>query len=693
MRSPSVLDYLLSLFHPDSRINLDEFFNEDKEKQKNYQPLTTSNPEWEFGGKWRSKWSILLMMGSALSAQLFLEPAFRNETFAIILYGICLYFCWKRLCIQAAKDEYQRNHSQWPVLKIKIFFFSLSIIFLLWAFIEFKKGIFDKTNVILWGAGILFFLLSILEKKSAYQKENNPKIIDWPMVGLGVLVFVLALFFRLYQLDTIPLEMFSDHAEKLLDVQDVLDGNYPVFFVRNTGREAIQFYLSAFIIKVFNTGINFFSLKLEMAIVGLLTLPFIFFLGRQLGGNWVGIIAAILAGVGYWPNVISRVGLRYALYPMFTAASIFFLIKGLQEKQRNDLVAAGLLVGVGLHGYSPFRIVPILVLLIFLLYTLDRNNHKFYSANFFNFTIIAFSAIVISIPLIRFALESPGIFSYRAITRLTGVEQAISDPMWIIFTKNLLKALIMFFYNNGVIWVHSIPNRPALDVVTAAFYFFGTIFLIFRLIRLRKWEDAALLISIPVLMMPSILSLAFPEENPSLNRTGGAYPIVFIISAIGFHAVIQNVLENISSKTYKTAVISFSLVLIGISAYQNYDLVFNQYAHQYAMNAWNTSEIGNVISGYWDKGYSPENTIVVPYPHWVDTRLVGICAGKPRTDFALWTEDFDELELKQGSKLIILKPEDNESINTLRDMYPGIKISRYYSRIPGKDFLILEASG
>jgi len=43
----------------------------------------------------------------------------------------------------------------------------------------------------------------------------------------------------------VPGEMFSDHAEKLLDVGDVLNGKLSIFFPRNSGREAIQMYLTA----------------------------------------------------------------------------------------------------------------------------------------------------------------------------------------------------------------------------------------------------------------------------------------------------------------------------------------------------------------------------------------------------------------------------------------------------------------
>ena len=79
----------------------------------------------------------------------------------------------------------------------------------------------------------------------------------------------------------------------------------------------------------------------------------------------------------------------------------------------------------------------------------------------------------------------------------------------------------------------------------------------------------------------------------------------------------------------------------------------------------------------------------MPYPHWVDTRLVGINAGFIRKDYALWPDKF-KMTLETGEKKIfILKPEDKENLNFLLDLYPQASIDMYDSVRPGKDFIIL----
>ncbi len=194
----------------------------------------------------------------------------------------------------------------------------------------------------------------------------------WGVVLIVVLLTGLALFFRFYRLSSVPGEMFSDHAEKLLDVSDILNGKPSIFFPRNTGREAIQFYLTAAIATWLNMGLSYISLKLGTALIGFLTLPYIYLLGKEIGGKRVALFAVSLAAIAYWPNVIARVGLRFPLYPLFAAPALYYFIRGLRRQNRNDFIWSGIAVGIGLHGYTPFRIVPFVLVILLLLYLLHR---------------------------------------------------------------------------------------------------------------------------------------------------------------------------------------------------------------------------------------------------------------------------------------------------------------------------------
>jgi hypothetical protein len=253
---------------------------------------------------------------------------------------------------------------------------------------------------------------------------------------------------------------------------------------------------------------------------------------------------------------------------------------------------------------------------------------------------------------------------------------------------NTYKAMMMFFWDNGNIWVHSVTGRPALDIAAALLFGFGYIFLFVRYLRERRWQDIVMLIAVPLLLMPSILSLAFPDENPSLNRTGGAYVAAFVIAAValdGIFMALGGVNAGRGRWAFATGVV---VLLLGMSTFQSYDLLFNKFDTQFRGGAWNTSDIGKIVRAFVTEGNSVDNVWVVPYPYWVDTRLAGIQSGYATEDFALDRDRLPETMNSQGAKLIIFKDEDADTMSLLRRLYPSGLVHLFDSPLDGKDFYV-----
>jgi len=600
----------------------------------------------------------------ALVAQLALEPPSRGVTAGLLFYliagGWMSYLAMKGFWSIADLPKVDWVPEPMTVNKVALW---ASIPLILVAFVSFGGNRFTLLNV-----------------------SKGVTISPWTFLLL--LAFGVAAFFRFYHLSEVPKEMFSDHAEKLLDVMDVLAGQTHIFFVRNTGREAFQFYLTALIIKVFGTGISFLSLKLGTGLAGLFTLLFIYLLGKEIATPRVGLFAMFFAGISYWLNVISRVALRFTLYPFFAAPALYFLIRGLRRRSRNDLILSGVAVGLGLHGYSPFRFVPLVIVIGVIIYLLHRQSKGARKQIFLGLILLGFVSFVVFLPLLRFIMSNPEIFTYRTLTRLTSIEQPLPGNPIMIFLKNLGSAMIMFFWDNGEIWVHSVPHRPALGVVSAVLLFFGALGVLLRYLRQRNWVDIFILVSIPLLMMPSVLSLAFPAENPSLNRTGGAAIPVFLLIGLGFDSFLRIFKKYLPTVIGRITIFSFCTVLLMISVWQNYNLVFNQYDREFKQGAWNSSEMGHVIHSFAETIGDKDHAWVVPYPYWVDTRLVGINAGFPRKDYALWPEDISETLSVNDVKLFLLKPEDQDTLDMLGEIYPDGYVKEYNSAVEGKNFLM-----
>ncbi len=648
-------------------------------------------------------WRPLLALGIALLAQHFYEPPSPAPVAGTTMYIVALaLLAWAVVRSEWTLAPLLESTSDVDPLTFRRTAFFASIPFAILAFLFFTGNLFTLFNVALWLIAIVLFVSSLwlrapnrpsfLQRLRDFVSSRSWQIrIDrWALLVL--LVSAVVLFFRLYHLQQTPAEPFSDHAEKILDVYDVSQGQTRIFFPRNTGREAIIMYWSLLTSWIFGTGLSFITLKLATVTLGLFTLPFVYLLGKEVASRRVGLLAVFLMGIAYWPNVISRVGLRFALYTLFTAPMMFFLIRGLRRRNRNDILLAGIFLGLGLHGYSPYRIVPFLVIVAVALYVLHAQSRGVRQSALSWLVIIGLTSLMIFLPLLRYATENPQTFSYRAITRLESVEQPLPGPWYQIFVSNTWNALRMFNWNDGTIWVHSIPDRPALDVVSAALFLIGVVLLLVRYFRQRHWLDLFILLSVPILLLPSILSLAFPGENPSLNRTAAAPVPVFLVAALALDGLIT-ALDTAGQR--KFLAYGVTLILLWASASQNYDLVFNQYDQNFRDNAWNSSDMGAIIKDFGTIYGETDTAWVIPFPYWVDTRLVGVWAGLPTRDFALAPGQIVDTLKLSGPKLFIAKANltdpsqnDQKSIDELEQFYPQGSLTLHRSPVPGRDFWI-----
>ncbi|TFH33441.1 MAG: hypothetical protein E4G99_11415, partial [Anaerolineales bacterium] len=262
----------------------------------------------------------------SLIAQFLLERREGQPQLSIVLYvmagALVFWAMWRQ--------DFELVHpgsltTPMSALHFRPIFVGVALIASAMTFLTARNNLFDLPTVFFWVLSIAAILLAFwegelpyrewLKKGKAWFKQPQLEIkISW-WTGLFLLVFSLTVFFRFYRLDQVPPEMVSDHAEKLLDVVDVLNGLPSIFFSRNTGREALQFYMAAATAKLFGTGISHLTLKIGTAAAGVVTLIYMYFIGKELSGRRAGLFAMLLAGVAYWPNVISRVGLRFPLYP------------------------------------------------------------------------------------------------------------------------------------------------------------------------------------------------------------------------------------------------------------------------------------------------------------------------------------------------------------------------------------------
>jgi hypothetical protein len=706
MEEPSVLDYLKDRLRPWRKPDHPlpkEPLGESVDKEV-VQPSEVARPvqavavEKQAGPPIRLPWRSFLALGLAMLAQITLQPGPNRDW----LPGVLLYLASAASLVWSVlQDEWKlaplpEGQSRSDPLTVR---WVPAVVGLLLAGLVFLTSGGNRLNLLnlsllVLGLGLLAwgFWPARPHDVGATDEEKKPGVnlvLDgW--AWLVVALFVAAIIIRFLNFDSLPAEMTSDHAEKILDLQRVLNGETKIFFPTNGGREALHFYLLAALHNFFGVELGFGLLKLSTILVGLLALPFLYFLGIEIANRRVGWLAVAFATVAYWPYVITRVGLRFPFFVLFTASTLLFLLRGLRTQNRVAFILAGVSLGLSFYGYSADRILPLVVIGAVTLFLLHRQSQGQRRQTIWLTILLFLFAVVLLLPLIRYIVDEPSDFMMRTLTRMSGLEKPLDAPAWLIFSSNVSRALVMFFWDDGEVWLASIPHRPALEVVTAALFFSGLVLVFIRYLRNRHWLDIFLLVSIPLLMLPSIMSLAFPNENPNLYRTGGAIIPVFLLIALSLDGLMSGIQVRWQQSSGSRIAWGFAIGLLVLTAVQSYNLLFDQYDDQYRLSAWNTSEMGSVMRNFSELTGLPDNAWVIPYPYWVDTRLVGMNAGYPTKDYALSVEQVPGTLAVRGAKLFLLKPEDQAAMDALRQTYPQGWFQEFQSKILTKNFLVFQ---
>jgi hypothetical protein len=246
----------------------------------------------------------------------------------------------------------------------------------------------------------------------------------------------------------------------------------------------------------------------------------------------------------------------------------------------------------------------------------------------------------------------------------------------------------MLNWSSGDTWNITIPYHPSLAILSGAMFVLGMGLLLVRYIRQKHWHNLFLILAVPITMLPSTLSLANPNENPAPNRASGAAVIVFLIAALALEALLRGIKEMAGEKFGTRVAWVIGLLLLLFAAVQNYGLTFDKFRTQYTQNAMNTAELGGVIENFAITVGDPDSAWVVAYRHWVDTRLVGINAGYPEKDYAIWPYEIHTTLDVPGPKLFLYNPVDQEALPVLEELYPLGSTSLHVSAVPFKDFYI-----
>ena len=525
--------------------------------------------------------------------------------------------------------------------------------------------------------------------------------LSWFAVGVGIVVCI-GLGFRLWQLDANPPVTNYDHIKNLTDVYGVLHAGYrPLFFLMNNGREPLAFYVTAALVRLTGLPVGFYALKLSSVLMEVAILPAVYLLGRELYGRWGGFWALFFTAVASWPVILARLGLRCSLAPMISAWVFYVTIRGLRTGRRNDFLLLGLLLGLGLYGYTASRIIPLAVVAAWMVgWAIGRRDEHFPRLRMSNIALCILTAGLVFLPLGLFMAFHPTSFWNRVLWYLVYNDPA--GPSGVILLENLKNLLLMFHWRGDTVVWSSLPGEPVLDPVMGGLMVLGLVTLMMRLLapifpRGEKARYAALLAGGFVALLPSALSLSFPEENPSVLRTCCAIPVVFTIVA-GPIAIWTERVWRAWPRLWMRGVVGVSLALLTFSVIRlNSVRVFETYVASYRAVTTDLSEIVTAIRGFEATLGSTDDVYVVAWPNWVDGTALAFELGLPPDWSRHQLENAGQASAhahQSQARMYILHPNDVAGLHVLKTLFPNGLTRRVSSRWgPAHDFVLYVVQG
>jgi hypothetical protein len=262
------------------------------------------------------------------------------------------------------------------------------------------------------------------------------------------------------------------------------------------------------------------------------------------------------------------------------------------------------------------------------------------------------------------------------------------SELWATFWRNVVDALLVFNVEGDLVPANTIPGEPALGLVSGGLLVLGIVYLLYRLVRHREREALYTLTCFVVLLLPSVLSLAFPEENPSLARMGGAVAVVMIIVALPLDAILRRVRALPGAAGPRLAGVLLAALLL-IATVDNYRWYFLRYDTHILASSINTTEIAQEVREFVAAGGSMSDVYHVSFPHWADTRNIAINAGDITWRQAvLDLGDIEDHAADPAPKLYLLYAVDHHALTVLRRVYPEGRVARIDSERPKGDFLV-----
>lgn len=332
---------------------------------------------------------------------------------------------------------------------------------------------------------------------------------------------ILAALFRLLWLADNPIGFYVDEASTGYDAYAILltgkdqYGEFLPMFARTFGAYNESLYRFVTVISVWLFGLTEFAVRLPAAIFGILTIPAIYLLAKELFDKNVAVLAAFLLTISPWHVQFSRVGFRAILLPFFVCWGLCFFFWGLRKPRY--LLGSATMFAIGLYTYAAARVfIPLFLVALVWLYRHELKSmkrHLFWAMGIFGFVFLF---------LMQYWLSSQGIAE--------SLDSLDTDPIQLIQTYLGYFSPVFLFIEGDTIARHGVALFGQLHHFELVTVLFG----LYWLLREKNQRTCLLLAWLILYPLPGSLT----DAAHALRTIVGA-PLFALISAYGLFKLLS----------------------------------------------------------------------------------------------------------------------------------------------------------
>jgi 4-amino-4-deoxy-L-arabinose transferase-like glycosyltransferase len=373
------------------------------------------------------------------------------------------------------------------------------------------------------------------------------------------LIFLAALFFRLYRLDSLPAGMHTDQGLEAEYGIWVLRGWRPFYEIYHYQvPELLMAYLSAAWYWIF--GSSYLSFHGLYILLAMLAFPFIYWTFRQWTGPRTALSGLAIMALMRWNWTAPRNMHAACELGLFLFAGLAFWLYGIRRDSRISLLASALVLGLGFYTYQLFKVVP----LLFFFYALYEKRRGLTLRRLVPWAVL----------LMAFALP---LLAYFVTNRTMGnrekdlfIGQAVASqkslaPVW----RQTAADCLMFNRRGDGNPRHNLPGTPMLDGVTGVLFVLGL-----GLAWLRRRDRAGLYPLAGFLLFMAVGSLT--DDPANSNRLW----ILSVFAAYFAGLALEEIRLRLAALNVpKLFMVASALILLALLAVLNARVYFDQMAH------------------------------------------------------------------------------------------------------------------